>query len=89
MTLDAEGSMTATIEEAAKTLFTLEKLICVAEIVGLQDPAQRAALEALRGRRSALRRLIARRQKLKQQKIVCLAAWRDAPHLGSSAALAL
>lgn len=81
--------MTVTIEEAAKTLFTLEKLICVAEIVGLHDPEQRAALEALRGRRSALKRLIARRQKLKQQKIVCLAAWRDAPSAARRAALAL
>ncbi len=81
--------MTATIEEAAKTLFTLEKLICVAEIVGLNDPDQRAALEALRGRRSALKRLIARRQKLKQQKIVCLSTWRDAPPTGRNAALAL
>jgi len=81
--------MTTTIEEAAKTLFTLEKLICVAELMGLQDPDQRAALETLRGRRSALKRLIARRQKLKQQKIVCLSSWRDAPHLGRAAALAL
>jgi hypothetical protein len=69
--------MLATIEEAAKTLFTLEKLICVAEIMDLQDPDQRAALEALRGRRSALKRLIAKRQKLKAQKIVCLSSWRD------------
>jgi hypothetical protein len=81
--------MTKTVEEAAKTLFTLDKLICVAELMGLQDPDQRAALEALRGRRAALKRLIARRQKLKQQKIVCLAAWRDAPHGGRAAALAL
>ncbi len=81
--------MTATVEEAAKTLFTLEKLICVAELIGLQEPGQRTALEALRGRRSALKRLIAKRQKLKQQKIVCLAAWRDAPQLGRNAALAL
>jgi hypothetical protein len=81
--------MTATIEEAAKTLFTLEKLICVAEIIGVNDPEQRAALEALRGRRSALRQLIARRQKLKRQKIVCLAQWRDAPRIGRTAAFAL
>ena len=81
--------MTTTIEEAAKTLFTLEKLICVAEIVGIRDPNQRAALEALRGRRSALKRLIARRQKLKQQKIVCLAQWRDTPRTGWNAAFAL
>lgn len=65
--------------EASETLKALERLICVAELMQLANPAQRAALQALRGRRAALRRLIARRQKLKAQKIVCIAAWRDAP----------
>jgi hypothetical protein len=81
--------MAATIEEAAKTLFTLEKLICIAELMGLADPDQRAALEALRGRRAALKRLIAKRKKLQAQKIVCLTQWRDAPRARASAAFAL
>ena len=73
-------------DEACKTLLTLDKLICVAEIMGLGNPEQRAALQALRGRRAALRQLIARRRKLKTEKIVCLSAWREAPTM---AALAL
>jgi hypothetical protein len=81
--------MATTIEEAAKTLFTLERLICVAELMELADPDQRAALEALRGRRAALKRLIAKRKKLQAQKIVCLAQWRDAPRAHHGAAFAL
>ncbi|HXQ53623.1 MAG TPA: hypothetical protein VN802_21200 [Stellaceae bacterium] len=70
-------------DEARQTLTALEKLICVAELMELGDPEQRAALQALRGRRAALRRLVASRQHLRQQKIVCLAAWRDAPRVGA------
>jgi hypothetical protein len=68
-------------DEASRTLSALEKLICVAELMELGDPEQRAALQALRGRRAALRRLVASRQHLRRQKIVCLAAFRDAPRL--------
>ena len=80
--------MAATIEEAAKTLFTLEKLICVAELMELADTDQRAALEALRGRRAALKRLIVKRKKLQAQKIICLGQWRDAPRAPHSTAFA-
>jgi len=65
--------------EASQTLKALERLICVAEMMKLSNPSQRAALQALRGRRAALRRLVSTRQKLKAQKTVCIAAWRDAP----------
>lgn len=65
--------------EARETLGALERLICVAELLQLRDPDQRAALQALRGRRAALRGLLARRRKLQAQKTVCLAAWREAP----------
>jgi hypothetical protein len=68
-------------QEANQTLKALERLICVAELLRLENPSQRAALQALRGRRAALRRLTARRQKLKSQKVVCIAAWREAPQL--------
>jgi hypothetical protein len=71
--------MAMTSSEASQTLKALERLICVAELMRLGNPAQRAALQALRGRRAALRRLIARRQKLLAQKVVCITAWRDAP----------
>jgi hypothetical protein len=71
--------MAMTSLEASQTLKALEQLICVAEVMKLSNPAQRAALQALRGRRAALRRLIASRQKLKAQKIVCIAAWQDSP----------
>ena len=70
--------------EARRTLKALEQLICVAEMMKLADPVQRAALQALRGRRASLRRLIAARQQLKAQKVVCIAAWRDIPRPGAS-----
>jgi hypothetical protein len=70
--------------EARQTLKALERLICVAEVIALRNPMQRAALRALRGRRASLRRLIAARQKLKAQKIICIAAWRDTPRPGAS-----
>ncbi len=71
--------MAMTSLEANRTLKALERLICVAELMKLGNPSQQAALKALRGRRAALRRLLSSRQKLKAQKIVCVAAWRDAP----------
>jgi hypothetical protein len=70
--------------EARQTLKALERLICVAEMMELRNPTQRAALRALRGRRAALRRLVAARRKLKPQKIICIAAWRDTPRPGAS-----
>lgn len=70
-------------DEASKTLTALEKLICVAELLGLSDPAQRAVLQALRGRRAVLKRMIASQRRLKAQKIVCLGAWRDAAPLAA------
>jgi hypothetical protein len=72
-------------DEACKTLLTLDKLICFAELMGLRDPEQRAALQALRGRRAALRQLLTKRRKLKADKIVCLATWRDAPRMSARA----
>lgn len=71
--------MVMSSHEARGTLKALEQLICVAEMMKLTNPIQRAALQALRGRRASLRRLIAARKKLKAQKIVCIAAWRDVP----------
>jgi hypothetical protein len=78
--------MTMTHQEAEATLSVLEKLISVAEVLGTGDGKQRAALHALRGRRSSLRRIVAERAKLKQQSVVYLSAWRDTPR-GASAAL--
>jgi hypothetical protein len=77
--------MALSSSEARRTLKALERLICVAELMELRNPMQRAALKALRGRRAALRRLIAARQKLKPQKIICIAAWRDVRRPGASA----
>jgi hypothetical protein len=76
--------MAMSSHEASRTLKALEQLICVAELMKLGNPVQRAALQALRGRRASLRRLIAARQKLRAQKIVCITAWRDAPRPGTS-----
>jgi hypothetical protein len=64
--------------EAQKTLQALDRLIHVAEWMGVGDsPAKRAALQALRARQVVLRDLISARQELVQQKIVPLAAWRE------------
>jgi hypothetical protein len=63
-------------DETRQTLKALEQLICVAEWMGLASPDQRAALQALRGRRAALKKLLAVRKKLNEEKIVCLTAWR-------------
>ena len=79
--------MTMTHQEAQATLSVLEKLIRVAEGLGAGDGRQRAALHALRGRRTNLRRIIATRDALKQQPVVCLNAWRDTPRLVAAAAL--
>ena len=68
-------SMSST--EARQTLKALEGLIGAAEMVGLHSPTQRAALRALRGRRLALRKLLATRSALRGEKIVRLAAWRN------------
>lgn len=67
--------------EARETLKTLERLICLAEALQLRNPTQRTALTALRGRRAALRSIVARRRALAAEKTVCLAAWRDAPSM--------
>jgi hypothetical protein len=64
-------------EEACQTLKTLEQLIAVATWIGGRDPQQRAALIALRRRRSALRKLLRVRQSLAIQPVVPLAAWRE------------
>ena len=77
--------MVVSSNEARQTLKALERLICVAELMELRNPVQRAALRALRGRRASLRRLIAARRKLKAQKIICIAAWRDKRRPGASA----
>jgi hypothetical protein len=79
--------MTMTHQEAQATLSVLEKLIRVAEGLGAGDGRQRAALHALRGRRSNLRRIVAARDTLKQQPVVCLKAWRETPRLVAAAAL--
>ena len=71
--------MTMTHQEAQATLSVLEKLIRVAEGLGTDDGRQRAALHALRGRRTNLRRIVAARSALKQQPVVYLNAWRDTP----------
>ena len=63
-------------EEARQTLKTLEQLIVVATWMNVRKPEQRAALEALRRRRTALRRLLAKRSALVAQPVVPLAAWR-------------
>jgi hypothetical protein len=64
--------------EAQKTLQALDRLIHVAEWMGVGDsPAKRAALQALRARQVVLRDLISTRQELVQQKVVPLAAWRE------------
>jgi hypothetical protein len=69
--------MTTSSQEAQKTLNTLDRLIVVADCMGIgKTPAQRAALEALRARQSALRDLIQSRCELARQKIVSLEAWR-------------
>ena len=70
--------MPMTSEEARKTLQTLDSLIGVAEYLGLKSPDQRAALRALRGRRRTLKKLLAQRAALRGEKIVRLAAWRNA-----------
>jgi hypothetical protein len=75
--------MEMTNQEARRTLKALEQLICVAEMMKLANPVQRAALQALRGRRASLRRLLAARKQLKAQKIVCIAAWRDVARPGA------
>ena len=69
-------------EEARKTLKTLDQLIAVAVWMGLRRPDQRAALQALKRRRTALRKLLAARSRLAPEPVVPLAAWRKA---GSSA----
>jgi hypothetical protein len=74
--------MTMSNDETRETLKALDKLICVAERLGLADPVQRAALKALRGRRAVLQRTLAAHHELQQRKIVGLAAWRDAPLAG-------
>jgi hypothetical protein len=79
MTAIREGTMAMTSREAGETLKALERLICAAELMALANPAQRAALQALRGRRAALRRLLSARRKLRAQKIVCIGAWSDDP----------
>ncbi|HUB96586.1 MAG TPA: hypothetical protein VL993_11745 [Stellaceae bacterium] len=69
--------MTMTHQEAQATLCVLEKLIKVAEGLGGESERQRAALDALRGRRTNLRRIVAVRDALKKQPVVCLSTWRD------------
>lgn len=63
-------------EEARQTLKTLEQLIAVAVWMGLRNPDQRAALQALKRRRSALKKLLAARTALAPQPVVPLSAWR-------------
>ena len=77
--------MTMTHQEAQATLTVLDKLIRVAEGLGTGDGKQRAALHALRGRRTNLRRIVAARDTLKQQPIVYLNAWRDTPRMVATA----
>lgn len=64
-------------EEVRQTLKTLEQLITVATWMGLRKPDQRAALRALKRRRTALRKLLAARSALAPQPVVPLAAWRS------------
>jgi len=69
--------MTTSSQEAQKTLNTLDRLIVVADCMGIgKTPSQRAALDALRARQTALRDLIKSRAELAQQKVVSLEAWR-------------
>ncbi len=63
-------------EEARQTLKTLEQLIAVATWMDLRRPDQRAALRALKRRRTTLRKLLAARSALAPQPVVPLAAWR-------------
>ena len=65
-------------EEARQTLKTLEQLIAVAVWMDLRKPVERAALTALKRRRTALRKLLAARSELAPQPVVALAAWRKA-----------
>jgi len=64
-------------EEARQTLNTLEQLIAVATWIGARKPEQRAALQALKRRRTALRKLLATRAAMAAQPVVPLAAWRE------------
>jgi hypothetical protein len=65
-------------EEARQTLKTLEQLIALAVWIGVQKPAQRAALQALKRRRTAMKKLLAARTALAPQPVVQLADWRKA-----------
>lgn len=73
----AENDMSMSSEEARQTLTALEQLIAVAEWLGVRQPSQRAALRALRLRRTALKRLLTARAALAPRKVVPLAAWRE------------
>ncbi len=64
--------------QVLKTLATVETLIAVLERnQGTLDRSQLRALRRLRGRRSALRGLLAVRETERPKKIVHLALWRD------------
>ncbi len=69
--------MSMSSDEAQQTLQTLERLICLAERLDMRSPTQRVALDALRGRRTILRQLLASRRQIEAQKVVFLSAWRD------------
>ena len=70
--------MTTSNQETQQTLNTLDRLIVMADWMGIgKTPSQRAALQALRARQTALRDLLKTRDELAQQKIVSLAAWRQ------------
>jgi hypothetical protein len=64
-------------EEARQTLRTLEQLIAVATWIGAREPEQRTALQALKRRRTVLRRLVSARHSLVSGPVVSLKAWRD------------
>jgi len=70
--------MPETLTETRETLKALERLIAVAEAVGLTGARQLQALDALRGRRATLRRTLRAREGLRANAIVSLAAWREA-----------
>lgn len=70
--------MAMTTQEARKTLKTVENLITVLEQTqGTLDRDQLRVLRRLRGRRSALRGLLAVRDVERPKKIIHLALWRD------------
>ena len=65
-------------QETKKTLDTLDRLIVVADWMGIgKTPAQNAALQALRARQAALRDLLTTRDELARQKVVSLEVWRQ------------